>query len=239
MIRSIYNELLAHFDKIYIITLSDEKERHTAIKNTLNKIGYYPHPKFEFFVTTPFPYNSLIMEAFNVSGRGKFIYPNEYDCARSHYNLVKRSYDKGLNNVLIIEDDMLFNSDVDMWVDMLENMPKDYDVIQFYWLRNHPKVNQLIKQNKRYIKHDELGLWSTACYTLSKKGMKYYIDSMDDFFTVADYPLYNAVDTDLNCYIPTKPMVKLNTHKSRIRTKTNTDINDIYYKDEMKNIEWV
>ena len=69
-----------------------------------------------WFYGTPFPHNKIIADAFNISKKGRFTKPNEYDCARNHYAIIKTAYDLGWENVLVIEDDVLFLKDTDVCI---------------------------------------------------------------------------------------------------------------------------
>lgn len=55
------------------------------------------------------------MNAFNESERGLLKHPNEYDCARNHYTIIKTAYDLGYEHILVMEDDIRFLKDANIF----------------------------------------------------------------------------------------------------------------------------
>ena len=47
------------------------------------------------------------------------------------YSIIKETYELGYNNVLILEDDIQFNKDLSLLRNTLNNIPEDYDILQF------------------------------------------------------------------------------------------------------------
>ena len=212
------------FDRISLLTLSNRKDRHESMKKMLDNIVY----------GTAFPYNDIIIDAFNrrYYPRRAFTKPNEFDCARNHYGIVKSAYDMGCNHILIIEDDICFVKDMGLLKDVFEMMPADYDVLQFGGFTVDPHAKDILKKFPDFIwtKHPGVLLWNASMYALSRKGMEYYIKFMDKFFTVADMPLYYAPNNEkiINTYITTIPIViqaDKNLVPSDIRSKETDAIN--------------
>lgn len=179
---------------------------------------------------TSFPYNDLIASSFVNTGKGRFTKANEYDCARNHYNIVKSSYDLGYERVLILEDDILFMKDTDKFIEYLNNMPADYDILQFGGFTTDPKWTEYKNSSDElWLKHRDVGIWNCSMYALSRKGMEYFIVFMDKIFCVADMPLYKAPINDkiINTYISREPVViqaDKNKVASDIRNATNDTI---------------
>lgn len=239
-----------NFDGMVILNLSSRKDRRELIERQLTELGI-PQPGTDPFIrynfTTPFKYNPLIANAFNQSKSGIFSKPNEYDCARNHYNIVRTCYDLGYENCLILEDDILFMKDAVKIINYIENIPEDYDVIQFGGFTVDPFWTYIKNENKTdlWLKHDKLGIWNCSMYALSRAGMEYYIAYMEKIFCVADYPVYAAGKTNyklVNTYISREPVV-IQANKdimiSDIRNKENDDINyetqNVYENDIDKN----
>lgn len=107
-----FDYLAQHFDKIFVLTLSHRKDRQTGILNMLKSIGYdsdnleHTH-KVQFIYATSWPYNEVLSHALNrLLGTRRFTKPNEYDCTRNHYSIVKQSLDLGYEKILVLEDDI-------------------------------------------------------------------------------------------------------------------------------------
>lgn len=210
---SLLDTLKNKFDAVVILNLSTRKDRRRMLESQFEKLGL-PKPNTTEFIrynfTTPFQYNELIASAFVQSKCGKFTKPNEYDCARNHYNIVRSSYDFGYEHVLILEDDILFLNDSDKIIEYLNEMPDDYDIIQFggftvdrEWLDYKKSTEDL------WVRHKKAGIWNCSMYALSRRGMEFYMAYMNKKFCVADMPVFAApaYDNLINTYISREPIV--------------------------------
>lgn len=236
--KNLYKKLKEKFDCIVILSLSSREDRRIMLEKQLESFGI-PKPGSEEFIrynyATGFPYNNLIASAFVQSGKGRFTKPNEYDCARNHYNIVKSSLELGYEHVLILEDDILFMKDEEKIIKYLDEMPDDYDVIQFggftadsAW--NHYKSSS----DELWLKHREVGIWNCSMYALSRRGMQFYIAFMDKIFCVADMPVYKAPLNDkiIQTYISREPVV-IQADKDEVASDIrNADNDKIDYKTQ-------
>ena len=236
---TLYDVLQQKFDIAKILTLSHRKDRRDMIEKQLQILGIPLGGFLDYHYTTSFPFNDIIMNAFNRTNRGKFTKPNEYDCARSHYSIVKTCYDLGYKHCLIIEDDVKFLKDSSIFMYFLNKIPDDYDILQFGGFtvdKNATKILDEYINGKYWVQHPNIFLWNASMYALSRKGMQYYIEFMNKVFTVADMPLYKAPlnKSIINAYICTLPLViqaNKNEIYSDIRNKDNDSIN--YETDNM------
>lgn len=236
----IQNKLKEKFDICYVLNVSDRKDRRDNMEFQFNDIGIEDinHSDWiRYHYTTRFPYNDIIMAAFNSTKKGRFTKPNEYDCARNHYAIVKECFDRGFNHILIMEDDIKFLKDVQTLYDFINNIPNDYDILQFGGFTTDKRCLDILnKIDEFWVMHKGIQLWNASMYALSRKGMEFYIKFMNKFFWVADGPLYMAPNNDklVNTYISTKPLV-IQADKSvilsDIRDNTNDKIN--YNTDNM------
>ena len=212
------------FDAIYMLTLCENKNRHIAMKNMFNHM-WLDLNSINIHYGSKFPYNDIIIEAFNNNFKKRcFTKPNEYDCARNHYSIIKEAYELGYNNVLILEDDIQFIKDILLIKETLNNIPNDYDILQFGAFTMDPNINEILdKANNKifWSLHPNVKVWNTSMYALSRIGMQYYLKFMDKWFTVADMPLYYAPINKVKAYLSTTPIViqaDKNTTPSDIRT---------------------
>ena len=131
------------FDICYVLNLSDRKDRRNNMEAQFKEMNFdniNESTWLRYHYTTKFPYNSLIASAFNESGKGRFTKANEYDCARSHYSIVKECYDRGFKHILIMEDDIKFLKDSQTFCSYLSNIPNDYDILLYFT----PSLDQYI-----------------------------------------------------------------------------------------------
>lgn len=224
------------FDKIHVLTMSHRKDRQEGLKKQLNNIGIteddYKDLNLHWYYGTLFPFNEICAASITRTRKGLFSKPNEFDCSRNHYSIVKQAYDMGVEHLLVIEDDIRFMNDKELMKKFIDEIPSDYDIIQFGGFTMDKKATKILDEydnGKYWVKHRDVAVWTTAMYALSRRGMKFYIAFMDKFFSVADMPLYKAPINDklVNVYISTKPIVvqaDKNLVSSDIRSKENDDI---------------
>ena len=207
---NIFNKLQEKFDHIFVLTLSSRLDMRDAILNQLKNIGYDQniYSNLELFYATPFPYNKTIAIELNESLNCRFSFPNEFDCARNHYSIVKRSFDLGYEHILIMEDDIRFLKDQNKFIEYLDAIPEDFDILQFSCYCKNEKLDKYLNCEDLWFKHDDVGCWTTAMYALSRKGMQYYLTFMNKQFSVADMPLYVAPVNNkiVNTYLSKIPL---------------------------------
>ena len=161
----LYDAIQSRFDKVYILSLVNRKDRRVCLDRQLYTFGISPYINhfIEYYYGTTFPYNDIIAQTFNQTNKGRFTKPNEYDCARNHYSIVKICYELGYEHCLIMEDDILFLKDVDKIVDYIKEIPSDFDVVQFGGFTADPKIIPLMKGDK-WFKHKNVGIWNCSMY---------------------------------------------------------------------------
>lgn len=243
-----YN-LTNKFGTCHVLTMSHRKDRQEHITDQLIKIGwdnFYDMSHVNIHYGTTWPYNDFIMNAVNAAGIGRFTKANEYDCTRNHYSIVKQAYDKGDNYVLIMEDDIRFLNNFDIFNKFIEYVPCDFDILQCGGFTTDPNIIPELRTIKDYNNqnsindywylNESIGLWNCSMYILSRRGMEYYINFINKILWVADGPLYKAPLNKkiIKIYNPRIPLViqeDKNKISSDIRNKDNDKID--YLADNM------
>lgn len=210
---NIFNELISAFGHIYVLTMSNRQDRRDMMNAQFDAMGIPrpdTHPAIRWFYGTPFPHNGLIADAFNRSGKGRFTKPNEYDCSRNHYSIVRICYDLGFERCLVIEDDVLFPRDMSLLASFIRSVPEDFDVIQGGGFTTDKRILPFLGKDKdKWFRHKHVGLWNASFYGLSRRGMEFYMAFMDKIkFWVADGPLYKAPLSEnlINTYASSVPL---------------------------------
>ena len=234
---NLFYTLEEKFQHIFLLNLSTRNDRLDLMIKQLKDFGLpenFRQSDLDIRYTVPFKkYNSIMMHVLNQNKLGKLTKPNEYDCTHNHYSMIKQAYDKGYDYCLIMEDDIRFYSNKDVWEDYLEYIPKDFDIIQFGGFTADPNIRKYLIDYKEmrpmWFKHPDVPVWNASMYALSRKGMEYYIEFIDKFFWVADGPLYSAARDrqDLNTYLCNIPLAiqeDKNIDHSDIRDKQNDNI---------------
>ena len=245
MANQLFKQLIDAFGHIYVLTLSNRQDRRDLMNAQFDAFDI-PRPdtdrNIRWFYGTPFPHNKIIADAFNISKKGRFTKPNEYDCARNHYAIIKTAYDLGWENVLVIEDDVLFLKDTDVWNTYLYNIPTDFDILQGGGFTADKRIHEYMKSadecvgsDAYWFKHKNVGLWNASFYALSRKGMEFYLTFMDKIcFWVADGPMYKAPLSDnlINTYASRIPLT-IQADKTVVLSDIRTAENDkIDYNNE-------
>lgn len=193
------------FDKIYCLHCCEDKKRESHIISQFNKLGI----DFDMWWACRHPNGDAIITAINHYNRGQLTKPNEFNCTREHYSIIKQAYERGFEKILIFEDDIWLLNDINIWNNMFESLPDDWDILRLGGLYEEPMPfnrNILFQEHKYWVKRHS-NIWSTAGYALTRKGMKYYIDFMDSLYVPADGPFCEWFDNSVNMYICTKPLI--------------------------------
>lgn len=181
-------DFFSQFDKTFFITLSSSKERIENVKNIINKYNinnsviYYITKLPDIYLKCSSLFPSLKIKYYDDNTiNNYYTYSNVFSCAINHLNIVKITYELGLNNILICEDDVNF-IDYNLLNKISKLIPNDYDIIKFANDGNPEKMkkideNSINEDNNIFSKIilNDLNL-STMCYALSRSGMKKYID---------------------------------------------------------------
>lgn len=213
--KSIQDKLKERFDICYVLNLSSRNDRRIHMENQFKYLeleDINTSVWLRYHYSTLFKYNDIIIKAFNSTNKGRFTKPNEFGCAREHYSIVRECYERGFSHCLIMEDDIKFLKDKDKFIEFIDQIPEDFDIIQFGGFTADPRcvnILNMYNEGKYWVKHKECCIWNCSMYALSRKGMAFYLAFMDKFFWVADGPVYKAPLNDklINTYICTLPLV--------------------------------
>lgn len=196
------------FDKIYCLHLVENPERKYNVLNEIKKLQL--ENDVQFWYTTKKPINNIIGESISdlhtkfydeiSKHTNKNVYGSVFDCAYNHYSIVKQAYLRGLNNILIIEDDIHFNDDISLLNDIIKNIPQNYDVLKLFNEFNPYIVGKqdIVTPNIDNEYFDLLNAtdvysrfyrFSTLCYGLSRAGMLALITVYETKFMPADMSL--------------------------------------------------
>lgn len=103
------------YDEIFVVHLANDKSR---MKNIQNQFKYVNLP-YTIWWTTKRPFSNDIAQLFreymsdkyyeNIFRNGNHnVLGNVFNCALAHYDIIKTSFERGLEHILICEDDIDF-----------------------------------------------------------------------------------------------------------------------------------
>lgn len=212
------------FDKIYLLTMANRKERKNSVLKQFKEIGIYDElmdsGKFEIVETVPLPITQKAMNCMGMSGDIDFSYevPNEHKigqfmCASEHYKMIKRSLINGYERILILEDDVCFFKDFKYIMKALKEAPDNFKVLHlegYYWpygeMDAQPYLNALTPniEDARWESSDNgFRLFCTAALIYSKQGMEEYCLTQEAKFQSPDHPTFYMSDS----YSYTYPLI--------------------------------
>lgn len=170
--------LKKYFDKIYCITSKKDNNRKSNIIKQLKELDELDNISFYYYEDNNkwhfnFHFCDDLLQEFNMTVRLR-----EISCAKSHLNCVIDAYQNNYNNILIIEDDVYFLKSIEEQIDLLNNMPNDYDIIRFAW----PLFTYTKEYNRTLINE-----CCTGAYALSKRAIKEYMNNQLKLTYKADY----------------------------------------------------
>lgn len=183
------------FDKIYCLHLAENKERYEHCVKEFEKIGIID--KVNFWWQTRSFLNEQAAELYRdyyeffeaYRNASKKVLGAIYSCSRGHYEIIKTSYERGFENILIMEDDITFKDENSFKVlmDVMDRAPEDYECIKFcYYYGDYKDFNNFLGEwvkNKKEGDFVDLHCFptpSTKCYALSRSGMKNLIEIYEE-----------------------------------------------------------
>lgn len=239
-------DIIDRFDKIFIIHCIENEQRYNNILYQASKLSCSSSEKIEVYTTCYFPFNEICANALVMSGKSRYITNGpEFSLAREFYRIIKTSYLGGLERILIFEDDfsLINESYLNRFMD---DLPEDFDIVQFSLQINsnmcdYKKLFDLYNKGILWTKK-EFGGWSNNGVGFSRKGMKYWLDSMDREFQAADIPTHeskntnkywgycNMSDETINHYVSTIPLVYIDGNDSTVQFINQEHLYEMYRK---------
>lgn len=205
------------FDRIFCMHYLPYRERMPRLERELGRVGILDSGRFEYVYTFPSKafdmlYSSLLEHGVifdEPSGSREFgNFKNEkvFNLAMNHMNCVKKAYLLGYRRILMLEDDVAFLNDVGRIAEYIANIPEDMDFVNFdYWFRYMNK-DRYVDGSRMYSKLDmDANVVNMSCLAMSRRGMKYWLSSMDNFLKCSDIYINQMRTYSLgmpNVYVP-------------------------------------
>jgi GR25 family glycosyltransferase involved in LPS biosynthesis len=177
-----------YFDKIYIITMKKNKERHKYIRKLFLK---YKIINYEFiYGIEGEKINTRVMLEKKYIDKKMINLPNPIGTILTHKDAWQKMIDNNLNNCVFFEDDVFFLKEFNInFNNFMESVPNDWSVLQFGQLPanfRYNNVNQKDEKINKYVIKQWSSISGAHFYGLNKRTAKILIDNL--------YPIYKAVD---------------------------------------------
>jgi glycosyl transferase, family 25 len=189
-------------DKVFIINLEHRKDRRQQVTKELNRVGI---ENFEFFnaikptkemvkMWNPQFLNPIPQWFLKTGGDNMKYRIGSLGCMLSHIEIIKKCIEKNYDNVLILEDDTMFDIKdglkFNQVLDTIVNQINNLDFGLLYLSGNHRGAT-IEKKTENIIKVQ--GTLTTGSYIINKRVMKFIVDK------IANYP--REVDVFYSQYI--------------------------------------
>lgn len=167
------------FGRKTLLTFTGYKDRAPGVMKELERVGMNDvHVQWQF----PNPFDNVLKNRLShvrlLENSGFF------NCVMGHYRAIKTAYCLGLNNCLVMEDDIRFMRDLDKLKEIIADAPSDADILLFDVLRPQkialPDFVQHVKSDRvsRYwVKF--VNARSAGCYALNRKAMERWINAFE------------------------------------------------------------
>ena len=198
-------------DKIYFLHLSDRYDREEWMMNQIKQIGF-PKNKLNIWWTCRRPITNEISKYIPDLHNGQYqayvntsnpsIGGSTFNCTFEHYSIIRTSYERGFEHILIFEDDVKFLVNLKTFKKFIKLLPSNYQVCKFInvvwendiitekstYYNTIPQENQKITNPYQFIYGStELDYASTCGYMLDREGMRKVIEIYNKRFCIADH----------------------------------------------------
>ena len=138
------------FDECYLINLVERSDRFEYMTNQFKSLKCENEIIIHRVVKHPDWIMEKIYSEINSSKNMKIDTPHAISCQREHYTLIKSAYLRGLESVMIIEDDCGFIKDRSILEEYFNNLPDDWDVLRINCLRGSKTQEYINKYKDKY-----------------------------------------------------------------------------------------
>lgn len=193
------------FEEIYCLNLVERTDRYEQQKAQYEYLGISNNITFYRDVRHPF-----------VNEISSFLRDNQignlrgaaFNCTRNHYAIIKSAYLRGVESIMIIEDDNQFYKDSLELQKYFDNLPEDWEILRVNCLRGSREETQFNRDGNTDKLWDnvETAMWGTGCYVLSREGMHKMIEWIDSHYDAIDVPLFYYWKSKIKMYIPNRPL---------------------------------
>ena len=237
------------FEECHLVNLVERPDRLEYMMNQFKKLGCETEITLHRAVKHPQIAMERMMDGLNNENNNHSTYLSHIDVPHStagcheQYTIIKSAYLRGLESVMIIEDDCGFIKDRSVLEEYFNNLPNDWDVLRINCLRG-PKTQEYINDYKdkyNYWFPQVNCLYGAAAYALSRKGMKHMLDWYDQNFDAIDVPLaignVKILRYELKKFIPIKSDAKFYIPKIPLGLCTEMNLKSDLHDFEINNCQ--
>lgn len=200
---------------IYCLHIVQYKNRLDNINNLKKQFSFFKNITICNFAKTninniiAYRFIELHTTYYNKFNNDKNIYGNVFSCAYNWLQIIKCAYENGDEYAFFMEDDLNFKAHIsNEYIDnLIKAIPTDADVVKIC-TSNYPITSPNIKDRNNFfnkiVLQDMSEQWkvdsNNSFFMLSRKAMKFYIDSQESNFGISDFNI-NYDTHNLNVYM--------------------------------------
>ena len=186
-------------DKIFVINLKNRKDRRGKIVKELENQKIENYEIFEGIIPDINKIKLWNAKFCNHIERGNVRNLTKYKigclgCLLSHLEIMKLSLERGYDNVLILEDDCVFEKDYKSMLESLKDFDKEYNLL--YLSGSH--LGEKIKITENIYKITKT--LTTGSYIVSKEVMKFIVENITGYDKEIDVFYSEVVQKKFDCY---------------------------------------
>lgn len=248
--KTLKERFVDYFDKIFVLTMANRKERIESVIKQFKEISIYDDlvmtGKLEIVETVQLPITQKALNCMAESGDIRFTYNNkeqrigQFMCASEHYKIIKRSIINGYERILVLEDDVCFLKEFKYIMKALREAPDDFNILHlegFFWPANEEQESRYLTRltqninDGKWVSSDEgFRLYCTAALIYSKTGMERYCSMQEKLFQSPDHPTF-WMENSFSYSYPLVMQEKKSVFKSDIlNNAVDIEKNNIYLK---------
>ena len=224
-----------YFNKVICINLNTRKDRWREAQHEFSKANIKVE-RYAAIENNPMGWNHIKSDN-PLDYIKPLSWPGAAGCMASHVNIWKMAKENGWKNVLIIEDDCDFVSDLqEMFTTQIQKVPTDWDLLYFGGIHetrkglfNPVKIAENVLKCKRLI--------TTTCYAIKDTCYDLAIDTIlenePDFYTAVDTYLASRVQPKTNSYCFHPPLAWQRGSYSNVQNG-NRDYSKLMKEDNIK-----
>jgi GR25 family glycosyltransferase involved in LPS biosynthesis len=229
---------LNNFGPVYLINLKDHAHRLKNAKQEFKKYGVTDYTVIEAIDGR----NSDLSEI--VYGKYPNLKSSEIGCISSHIKALKHWLDTSTSEyAIIMEDDFSFDT-VEHWPFnwdyVVENIPKNAEIVQFIMIKNDPVKFSLHKKEKFHKNTTMSYAWSTACYLIKRNYAKMLVAShyVDGKYKLESYGYKNQAADVILYSLGSSYSIPLFTHILDAKNSINKNHSDFHTRSKNNIDSW-
>ena len=205
------NVLNQYFEKIYVITSESTKDRIPHIKSLFEKenILFDFHYAVNYKFIDPFILNKYLDYLISINEKNTLpANLPRISCAISHLQVLRQFQYSKYKNVLILEDDIFFESNYqNKFLQFINEVPKNWDIINLG--RNYSYNNDQIVKLTNLVNIPK-NLYGAHAYAFSRNKIEEFCEYFEDIKQLPYGPdphfvkMYNS---GYNCYCPSEYII--------------------------------